>query len=301
MNLIYDRLVKRSTTFSICFALLLIAIKFVSWWITDSYSLLVSLFDSSMDFLASGLNFILIRYALKPPDDDHLFGHGKAESLAALAQSAFIIGSVIFLLFNSIKLVIHPTPVNYPIVGIIISSVSTVLTFALVSYQRHVIKLTGSSAIKADMLHYSADLLMNIAVIIALCLSWIGIVYADGVLALLIGGYIFFHAIKIMFVALHDLLDKALPESDNQKIHELAMSFSDIHGVHDIKTRRSGPITFVQLHIELDDNMPLVKAHAIADKLEKMVANQFSPAEVIVHQDPISVVATEKVGLQKFK
>ncbi|AJA43927.1 ferrous-iron efflux pump FieF [Frischella perrara] len=301
MNLIYDRLVKRSTTFSICFALLLIAIKFVSWWITDSYSLLVSLFDSSMDFLASGLNFILIRYALKPPDDDHLFGHGKAESLAALAQSAFIIGSVIFLLFNSIKLVIHPTPVNYPIVGIIISSVSTVLTFALVSYQRHVIKLTGSNAIEADMLHYSADLLMNIAVIIALSLSWIGIVYADGVLALLIGGYIFFHAIKIMFVALQDLLDKALPESDNQKIYELAMSFSDIHGVHDIKTRRSGPITFVQLHIELDDNMPLVKAHAIADKLEKMVANQFSPAEVIVHQDPISVVANEKVGLQKFK
>lgn len=301
MNLIYDRLVKRSTTFSICFALLLIAIKFVSWWITDSYSLLVSLFDSSMDFLASGLNFVLIRYALKPPDDDHLFGHGKAESLAALAQSAFIIGSVIFLLFNSIKLVIHPTPVNYPIVGIIISSISTVLTFALVSYQRHVIKLTGSNAIKADMLHYSADLLMNIAVIIALSLSWIGIVYADGVLALLIGGYIFFHAIKIMFVALHDLLDKALPESDNQKIYELAMSFSDIHGVHDIKTRRSGPITFVQLHIELDDNMPLVKAHAIADKLEKMVANQFSPAEVIVHQDPISVVANEKVGLQKFK
>lgn len=301
MNLIYDRLVKRSTTFSICFALLLIAIKFVSWWITDSYSLLVSLFDSSMDFLASGLNFILIRYALKPPDDDHLFGHGKAESLAALAQSAFIIGSVIFLLFNSIKLVIHPTPVNYPIVGIIISSVSTVLTFALVSYQRHVIKLTGSNAIEADMLHYSADLLMNIAVIIALSLSWIGIVYADGVLALLIGGYIFFHAIKIMFVALQDLLDKALPESDNQKIYELAMSFSDIHGVHDIKTRRSGPITFVQLHIELDDNMPLVKAHAIADKLEKMVANQFSPAEVIVHQDPISVVATEKVRLQKFK
>ena len=301
MNLIYDRLVKRSTTFSICFALLLIAIKFVSWWITDSYSLLVSLFDSSMDFLASGLNFVLIRYALKPPDDDHLFGHGKAESLAALAQSAFIIGSVIFLLFNSIKLVIHPTPVNYPIVGIIISSISTVLTFALVSYQRHVIKLTGSNAIKADMLHYSADLLMNIAVIIALCLSWIGIVYADGVLALLIGGYIFFHAIKIMFIALQDLLDKALPESDNQKIHELAMSFSDIQGVHDIKTRRSGPITFVQLHIELDDNMPLVKAHAIADKLENMVANQFSPAEVIVHQDPISVVANEKVRLQKFK
>ena len=301
MNLIYDRLVKRSTTFSICFALLLIAIKFVSWWITDSYSLLVSLFDSSMDFLASGLNFVLIRYALKPPDDDHLFGHGKAESLAALAQSAFIIGSVIFLLFNSIKLVIHPTPVNYPIVGIIISSISTVLTFALVSYQRHVIKLTGSNAIEADMLHYSADLLMNIAVIIALSLSWIGIVYADGVLALLIGGYIFLHAIKIMFVALQDLLDKALPESDNQKIYELAMSFSDIHGVHDIKTRRSGPITFVQLHIELDDNMPLVKAHAIADKLENMVANQFSPAEVIVHQDPISVVANEKVGLQKFK
>lgn len=302
MNSIYDKLVKRSTTLSLFFALFLIFIKSITWWITNSNSLLFSLFDSLIDFLASALNFILIRYALKPPDNDHLFGHGKAESLATLAQSAFIVGSVIFLLLNSIKLLINPMPVNFPIIGIIISSISALLTFALVTYQRHVIKLTASNAIRADMLHYSADLLINIAVIIALGLSWFGIGYADGILALMIGGYILFHAIKIAFIAMQDLLDKALPESDQQMIIDLALSFSDIHGVHDIKTRRSGPMTFVQLHIELDDNMPLIKAHAIADQLENLISQHFSPAEVIVHQDPLSVVAKEKTtGYEKFK
>lgn len=300
MNSTYDKLVKRSTTFSLFFALFLIAIKSATWWITGSYSLLVSLFDSTMDFLASGLNFILIRYALKPPDHDHCFGHGKAESLAALAQSAFIIGSVIFLLINSVKLLIHPAAVSSPMVGIIISAVSAILTLMLVIYQRYVIKLTNSNAIKADMLHYSADLLINIAVIFALCLSWLGIDYVDGALALIIGCYIFFHAIKIMIIALQDLLDKALPQADNQTIVELALSLKEIHGVHEIKTRRSGPITFVQLHIELDDSMPLVTAHAIADKLEKMIANKFAPAEVIVHQDPLSVISKEKATLENL-
>lgn len=295
----YGRLVKRATYFAVIFALILISIKLFTWWITGSVSLLASLFDSSMDLLASGVNFILIRYSLKPADEDHRFGHGKAESLAALAQSAFIIGSIVFLLLSSIKLLLNPNPVNQPLLGVIISIISVVLTLGLVMFQKHIIKLTNSQAIKADMLHYSSDLLMNCGVIIALLLSWYGVIYADAVFALFIGCYILLSAVKIAWIAIQELLDKALPEADNEKILDIVSSFSEVHGIHDLKTRRSGPTTFIQLHIELDDAMPLVKAHAIADEIEKLISQQFNPAEVIIHQDPLSVVPREKLRLRE--
>lgn len=301
MIIFYEKLVKKVTNFAIFFAITLIIIKLITWWFTDSISLLASLFDSSVDFLASGLNFVLIRYALKPPDNEHRFGHGKAESLAALAQSAFIIGSVAFLLLNSIKLLANPVPVNYPLLGVVISAISVVLTLCLVLYQRYVIKLTGSQAIQADMLHYSGDLLMNMAVIIALLLSWYGILYADAIFSILIGCYIFYNAIKIATMAIQDLLDKALPESDDQKILAIALSYPQVHGVHDLKTRRSGPINFIQLHIELEDQIPLVVAHAIADKIEKQIADALAPAEVIIHQDPLSAMIKERKDGNDFK
>lgn len=299
MNSNYSKLVKKATWFAVIFSILLILIKLFTWWITDSISLLASLFDSTMDLLASALNFVLIRYSLKPADEDHRFGHGKAESLAALAQSAFIIGSIVFLLLNSVKLLLNPTPVNHPLLGIIISSISVILTLGLVTYQKYVIKQTNSQAIKADMLHYSSDLLMNSAVIIALILSWCGIIYADAIFALLIGGYILVSAIKITWLAIQDLLDKALPEADNERILDIASAFTQVHGIHDLKTRRSGPMTFVQMHIELDDNMPLLQAHAIADEIEKLISQEFSPAEVIIHQDPLSVVPKEMHRLRE--
>lgn len=299
MNNNYGKLVKKATYFAVIFAFILIIIKLFTWWITGSVSLLASLFDSSMDLLASTFNFVLIRYSLKPADEEHRFGHGKAESLAALAQSAFIIGSIVFLLLNSIKLLLNPEPIAYPLLGIIISFVSVVLTLSLVMYQKRIIKLTNSQAIKADMLHYSSDLMMNCAVIIALILSWCGIIYADAIFALLIGGYIFFSASKIAWIAIQDLLDKALPDTDNERILDIASAFSEVHGIHDLKTRRSGPMTFIQLHIELDDNMLLLKAHAIADKMEKLISQEFNPAEVIIHQDPLSVVPKEKHRLRE--
>ena len=290
---LYEKLVKRATLIAVLTSICLIFIKFITCWITGSISLFASLLDSSIDLLASGLNFFLVRYALKPADDDHTFGHGKAESLAALAQSTFIIGSATILLLSSIKSIVHPSELKAPLLGITVSAISTVITSILVLYQRYVVKITQSKAIQADMLHYSSDMLMNIAVIIALFLSWYGISFADATFAFLIALYICYNAYKISYNAIQDLLDRALPESDNEKIANIVASYPNVHGFHDLKTRQAGPIKFIQLHIELDDNMPLVKAHAIADSIEKRIAELFSPATVIIHQDPISVVPIE--------
>lgn len=290
---LYEKLVKRATLSAVLISIILIIIKLLTCWLTGSISLLASLLDSSIDLLASGLNFFLVRYALKPADNDHTFGHGKAESLAALAQSTFIIGSATIVLLSSVKSVISPSEIQVPLLGIIISIISTVITAFLVLYQKYVIKLTRSKAIEADMLHYSSDMLMNIAVIFALALSWYGVTYADAFFAFFIALYICYNAYQIAYNAIQDLLDRALPDSDNAKIAEIIAIYPDVRGFHDLKTRQAGPLKFIQLHLELDDDMPLIQAHAIADSIEKRLSEEFSPATVIIHQDPISVVPIE--------
>lgn len=290
---LYEKLVKRATLSAVLISIVLIIIKLLTCWLTGSISLLASLLDSSIDLLASGLNFFLVRYALKPADDDHTFGHGKAESLAALAQSTFIIGSATIVLLSSVKSVISPSEIQVPLLGIIISIISTVITAFLVLYQKYVIKLTRSKAIEADMLHYSSDMLMNIAVIFALALSWYGVAYADAFFAFFIALYICYSAYQIAYNAIQDLLDRALPDSDNAKIAVIIAAYPDVRGFHDLKTRQAGPLKFIQLHLELDDDMPLIQAHAIADSVEKRISEEFSPATVIIHQDPISVVPIE--------
>ena len=295
----YERLVKKVTLVAVSVSIFLIIIKLVTCWLTGSLSLLASLVDSSIDLLTSGLNFFLVRYALKPPDETHAFGHGKAESLAALAQSTFIIGSATILLMTSIKSIFHPTVIQLPLLGITISAISVLITAGLVFYQKKVINLTQSKAVHADMLHYSADLLMNIAVIIALCLSFYDVVFADALFAFMIAIYIFYVACKIAFQAIQDLLDKALSDEDNARIIEIASSSSDVKGVHELKTRQAGRVKFIQLHIELADSIPLIKAHAIADNIEQLISKEFEPADVIIHQDPVSVVPQEIARLWK--
>lgn len=283
----YQKLVKRATSLAVCSAIFLIIIKLWTWWLTGSISLLASLVDSSMDLLASILNFWLVRYALKPADSEHQFGHGKAESLSSLAQSTFILGSALFLLLNSFKLLVNPVPLNQPILGITVSFISALVTFALVSYQRYVVRKTKSVAIRADMLHYIADLLVNLTVILSLFLSFIGFVYADALFAILIGIYIFYGAIKIASESLQDLLDKALNEDELTKICDIINNYPEVNGYHDLKTRRSGQMIFIQLHIELDEQLFLREAHDIADKLESDITQLFECAEVLIHQDPI--------------
>lgn len=291
MNNSYDKLVKRATLLAILSAGMLLVIKLIAWWYSGAMSLLASLLDSSVDILASGINLLLVRYALQPADKGHAFGHGKAESLAALAQSAFITGSAVFLLLNSFKVLLNPEPLSYPLLGIGITVVSLLLTMGLVSYQYYVIAKTGSQAIKADMLHYKSDLFMNIAVILALVLTWCGFIYADAIFALLIGLYILYSVVKIASEAVNSLMDRALPEEENRKIKQIVNSIPSANGCHDVKTRQSGKTKFIQLHLELEANMPLIEAHAIADEVEQALLQEFPDADIIIHQDPILVVS----------
>ncbi|MEQ8653378.1 MAG: cation diffusion facilitator family transporter [Kiloniellales bacterium] len=281
------RLLHLVTWASVGTATFLVVLKLYAWSATDSISLLATLVDSLLDVGASLVTFVAVRQALVPPDREHRFGHGKAEPLAALAQSAFITGSALFLLVEAIGRLFAPEPLQDPEVGYAVMGIAIGVTLALTLFQGYVARRTGSLAITADRLHYTSDLLVNAAVICALfvvdSLAWPA---ADPIIALAIGSFILYTAYGLAHSALDMLLDRELPDRQRQKIKTELEATPTLKGWHDLRTRASGPQIFVQLHIELDGTMPLAESHRIAEDLEYRIAEALGQAEVIIHQDP---------------
>ncbi|MFP1723870.1 CDF family cation-efflux transporter FieF [Lonsdalea quercina] len=292
----YGRLVTTAAILATATALLLFALKVFAWWYTGSVSLLASLVDSLVDIAASLINLLVVRYSLQPADSEHTFGHGKAESLAALAQSMFISGSALFLLLTGFQHLISPQALKDPAVGMWVTIVALVVTGLLVAFQRWVVARTHSQAVRADMLHYQSDVMMNGAILVALGLSWKGVTWADAVFALGIGAYILYSALRMAYDAIQALLDRALPDEERQEITDIVAALPGISGAHQLRTRRAGPTRFIQLHLEMEDTLPLVKSHQIADDLEKALLQRFPDADIIIHQDPISAVPDAQRG-----
>ncbi|HBP4549823.1 TPA: CDF family cation-efflux transporter FieF [Escherichia coli] len=293
MNQSYGRLVSRAAIAATAMASLLLLIKIFAWWYTGSVSILAALVDSLVDIGASLTNLLVVRYSLQPADDNHSFGHGKAESLAALAQSMFISGSALFLFLTGIQHLVSPTPMTDPCVGVIVTIVALICTIILVSFQRWVVRRTQSQAVRADMLHYQSDVMMNGAILLALGLSWYGWHRADALFALGIGIYILYSALRMGYEAVQSLLDRALPDEERQEIIDIVTSWPGVSGAHDLRTRQSGPTRFIQIHLEMEDSLPLVQAHMVADQVEQAILRRFPGSDVIIHQDPCSVVPRE--------
>lgn len=283
------RLMRLATYASVATAVSLIVAKLVAWFITDSVSILATLVDSSLDVLASVVNLIAVHHALQPADREHRFGHGKAEPLAGLGQSMFIAGSAGILLLQGINRLLNPQPLEAGLeLGVGVMVFSIIASLALYSFQRYVVRQTGSTAIQADALHYKTDVLVNGSVIVALLLTFYGWPQFDPIFAIAIALYILYSAWHIVRESINLLMDHELPEEERQKISALVINHPDAIGLHDLRTRRSGTTVFVQLHLELDERLSLKQAHDIADELEHKIAALFDEAEVIIHEDPIT-------------
>lgn len=285
-----QRLRVRATYASLSVAVVLILAKFVAWIGTGSVALLSSLVDSLVDAAASLVNLIAVRHAATPADREHRFGHGKAEPLAALGQSAFLVGSAMVLMAEAIRRLVSPEPVVNSPGGIAVMVFAIVVTIGLVSYQRHVVHKTGSLAVNADELHYRGDVFLNLSVIATLVL---GNLFAVPLLDPLFGGavglWIIYGAVKIARLSLTQLMDRELPDAERVRVRAIAESHPEVVAVHDIRTRVAGPTAFIQLHIEMDGEMNLLRAHEISDDVEARLARAFPHAEIIIHEDPAGI------------
>ena len=283
-----NRLLKQATYASVATASVLILAKLIVWFMTGSMSLLATLLDSTMDVLASLITLFAVRIAITPADDDHHFGHGKAEQLAVLAQSAFIGGSAVVLLLNTLdRITGDEIIVENESAGIAVMIFSLVATLALLAFQHHVIKKTDSPAIKSDSLHYQVDLLTNIAVLLALAGSGLGYPQMDNILALLIGAYMLFSVRGLAWEAIQQLMDQALPEEDLREIEQRALSIDGVLGIHNVRTRVSGTTPFIEMHLDLLADITLDDAHEIGARAKRAVLEYLPDADVMFHLDPV--------------
>lgn len=278
----------RSAAFaSITVALFLGALKGWAVWRTGSTAMLGSLADTALDLVASLATLIGVWIAAHPADEDHRFGHGKAEALAAMVQVILIVLSASGIAFRAVQGLFEGSRTEAAEQGIAVSVVAILATIALLAWQKHVIRKTGSLAIRTDNLHYKSDLFLNLAVIAALVLDQhLGWTQADPLFALAIAGWLLWGAWRASREAIDNLMDREWPEEKRLRFIERAARHPELSKLHDLRTRTSGNRDFVQFHVDLPPEMTVSEAHAIIERVEQDLHDAFPGIEVLIHIDP---------------
>lgn len=283
-----SQLIRLATYAAVATAVFLIVGKFVAWQVTSAMSLQASLIDSILDGFASLINLFAVRHALKPADKEHRFGHGKAESLAGLGQSAFIAASALWLLIAVFERIANPEPILNSGLGTVVMVGAVFMTVLLVMFQRYVIRRTRSIAIEADSLHYQSDLLTNIGVLISLNVTaTLGWDWLDPLVGAAIAGYIIYTSWHIAAIAWNVLMDRELADEDRDRIAMLATNHPAVIKVSELKTRSSGQHDFIQMHLGIDARLSFIEAHSIAQQVINDIRAEYPRAEVIIYKDPI--------------
>lgn len=282
-----SRIIRLATYASVTVACLLILLKTFGWWVTHSVSLQASLIDSLLDGIASIINMIAVYHALKPADAEHRFGHGKAESLAALGQAIFIGASSLWLLHEAQNRFVNHEPIESTHIGLIVMAIALVVTLILVAYQQYVVKKTKSGAIAADMLHYKSDILINVAVVISLlCADYFHTELIDPIFGLLIGLYILWTAWQITRQAFNVLMDRELDDEERTNILSIIHNHPEVLDVKDLRTRTSGLHQFFQLRLIMKPNLSLQDADLVADEVETEVIKAYPNSQVMIRIVP---------------
>ncbi len=280
-------LTQRAAVASVTMALFLLGLKAWAAVETGSIAMLGSLADTGLDIMASLVTLYSVRLAAEPADGDHRFGHGKAEALAALFQTGIIVASAIAIGWRGISRIGSSEAPSHPELGIAVSLVAIVATFALILYQKSVVRRTGSVAIQADHVHYSSDLLLNASVIVALVLdTMLNVRGADPLFGVAIAAWLIWHARDVARGAIDQLMDREWPEDKRAHFLAIAGSHPALQGIHDVRTRSSGAHDFAQFHVWVDPEKTVREIHAAMDELEEILLEAFPGTEVIIHPEP---------------
>ena len=295
------RLTRGAALASIAMAVFLVTLKVWAAWQTGSTAMLGSLADTGLDLVASIATLVGVWVAAQPADADHRFGHGKAEALAAIFQVMLIAVSAAGIAYRSINHLATGYATSAAGEGIAVSVIAIVATFALLAWQRYVIRRTGSLAIRTDNVHYKSDLFLNLAVIAALVLDqYLGFAQADPLFGLGIALWLAWGAWQAASEAVDHLMDREWPEERREAFLEVLKHHPEIRGAHDLRTRTSGMHDFVQFHMAVDPRLTVAEAHNLMDEVEAMLAREFPGVEVLIHPDPEGLINEEGVAAEEL-
>lgn len=274
---------------SILAAGFLIVLKTAIGFLTGSISVWASLLDSAMDILASIINFIAVRASSRPADEDHSYGHGKAESLAGLFQSLVIVLSGLFLIYEAVKRISIPHPTESEWVGITVMLIAILISLLLVKRLKSVSRETESPALVSDAVHYATDIYTNSGALLALLIVKLtGRTIADPLISILIAFYILKSAVHVAHESIDILMDRRLPAEIDEQVAEVVGRFRNLGviGFHDLRTRRSGAQKFIDLHLEIEREQRLEDAHELAVQVIRAIEAEIPRSFVQIHTDP---------------
>jgi len=259
---------------------------------TGSVAVLASAMDSFFDFLVSGFNVFAVMSTEKPRDELYNYGRGKMEALAATAEGLFILASAAFIARQAVIKLLHPRSIpagNLDVaVGVMVFSLLAAVGIA--AYLQRASRHTRSLVVQSDAVHYRTDIYSNGAILIALIfIRFTGWQMADPLFGLGVSVYIAGQSFPLIRQGLDVLMDRSLPENLVEKIRNIAVTHSPlVNGAHELKTRRSGDINFVELHLVFNEAIPLGKAHHVADEIEMRIrALEKAKWSVNIHLDPV--------------
>lgn len=262
-------------------------IKMYAYVESGAVSMLGSFIDSLGDIFISIVSYYSIKLSIKPADEEHRFGHGKAEGFSALFQSSFLFGSAVFLILETVRRLFSPVDISQHTLGISISLLSILLSFIIIFVQNQALKQVSSLALEADKKHYGTDILLNIAVIAVFAADlWSGLHAIDYVIGFVIALFIMHSAYEITMNATDMLMDKEISDDERQKIIDIVAGHKDVLSMHDLRTRRAGMHLYISFDVELEADLTLEKAHAITRDLDLMLLKEFPNAEILIHKDP---------------
>ncbi|USQ96161.1 cation diffusion facilitator family transporter [Caulobacter sp. RL271] len=278
---------QRVALLSVATATVLIVVKAIAWRASGSVAILASLSDSALDLVASLITLYAVRYAATPPDAEHRFGHGKAEAFSSLLQGGLVFASGALIGREAIAAFLNPRPVEHGLAGVVVMVISIGLTLALITAQSRVLRASGSIAIAGDRAHYAADLGSNaVALVGVAAASWLGLSWVDAAAGLIVALWLIWGAIGVFREASDQLLDRELPEAERERIVALATADPRLLGVHQLRTRASGPYIHMQMHADLPAEISLAEAHSVIVAAENRLLEAFPSADIIIHPDP---------------
>lgn len=270
-------------------AAVLAVLKIIIGFLSGSLAVLSSALDSAGDTVASFINFVFLRIAAKPADEGHPFGHGKAEYLATLFQGVVLLSGAGYLVYRAIHSFSHPEKIEVSLIAIGTMALSTVASFAIGRYLSIRAVSEQSSALEADALHYTSDVVGNLATITALVmvrLTGRGVI--DSILAIPIAAWIAWNAGYLIWEASNELMDRSLPHEEIESIiRAIEQAHPSVIGFDNLKTRRAAGERFVEFELWIDREVTFEKAHEVTELVKTMIHEAFPRVLVTVHAEPV--------------
>jgi ferrous-iron efflux pump FieF len=266
----------------------LAAAKLVVAVVTGSLAVLASAVDSLMDVACSGLNAYFLRLAAKGPDEEHAYGHGKAEALSGVIQALIIVMGGVWLIVRAVARLIRPEPLSTPETGIAVSAVAFGVSLFLVAYLRREARATRSIALQADAFHYVTDIATNVVAGLALA-GWLGWTWLDPVASLAIALYVITSAVEILRAAAEERLDRGLPRAVEDDLTALISSLApEVQGYRSFRSRRAGGTDFFEFDLLVERTTSFERSHELAEAAARAIRDRRgADAQVMVHTDPV--------------